>query len=80
MMIAAPPPQFDTFDKDIIIIPINHNNTHWCCAAVNIAEKRFEYYDSLGRPRDFVYKVRHSLGFPPLSRAPPDACTSSGSP
>lgn len=52
--------QFDTFEKDIIIIPVNHSNMHWCCSAVNIKEKRFEYYDSLGRPRDFVYQVRCS--------------------
>ncbi|GAA5996917.1 uncharacterized protein JCM10292_006084 [Rhodotorula paludigena] len=47
--------KFDTFEKDIIIIPVNHNNNHWCCAAINLAQKRFEYYDSLGRPRPFVY-------------------------
>ncbi|BGP22120.1 sentrin-specific protease 1 [Rhodotorula toruloides] len=47
--------RFDTFEKDIIIIPINHNNSHWVCAAVNIALKRFEYYDSLGNPSAFVY-------------------------
>ncbi|GAA5873304.1 hypothetical protein JCM3774_005936 [Rhodotorula dairenensis] len=48
--------RFDTFAKDIIIVPVNHKNMHWCCAAINIREKRFEYYDSLGSPRDFVYK------------------------
>ncbi|CDR37142.1 RHTO0S02e11188g1_1 [Rhodotorula toruloides] len=47
--------RFDTFEKDIIIVPINHNNSHWVCAAVNIALKRFEYYDSLGNPSAFVY-------------------------
>ncbi|TKA57179.1 hypothetical protein B0A53_01135 [Rhodotorula sp. CCFEE 5036] len=49
--------KFDTFEKDIIIIPVNHSNMHWCCAAVNIKEKRFEYYDSMGKPRDFVYQA-----------------------
>ncbi|GAA5979097.1 hypothetical protein JCM10908_002803 [Rhodotorula pacifica] len=49
--------RFNTFEKDIIIIPINHNNMHWCCSAVNLREKRFEYYDSLGSPREFVYKT-----------------------
>lgn len=52
--------QFDTFEKDIIIMPINHNNAHWVCAAVNISLKRFEYYDSLGHPSAFVYDVRFS--------------------
>lgn len=58
--------QFDTFEKDIIIVPINHNNSHWVCAAVNIALKRFEYYDSLGNPSAFVYDVR--LGLFPVHR------------
>jgi len=40
--------QFDVFEKDIIIFPINIRNSHWTCAAVNVKEKRFEYYDSLG--------------------------------
>ncbi|GAA5855357.1 hypothetical protein JCM9279_001695 [Rhodotorula babjevae] len=48
--------RFDTFEKDIIIVPINHNNSHWCCAAVNIKLKRFEYYDSFGKPAKFVYE------------------------
>ncbi|GAA6000909.1 hypothetical protein JCM10207_004714 [Rhodosporidiobolus poonsookiae] len=47
--------KFDTFDKDIIIVPINQGGNHWVCAAVNIADKRIEYYDSLGRARDSVY-------------------------
>ncbi|GAA5960418.1 hypothetical protein JCM3765_007505 [Sporobolomyces pararoseus] len=40
--------KFDTFQKDIIIFPINIRNSHWTCAAVNLKKKRFEYYDSLG--------------------------------
>ncbi|KPV77041.1 uncharacterized protein RHOBADRAFT_12319, partial [Rhodotorula graminis WP1] len=48
--------RFDTFEKDIIIVPINHNNSHWCCAAVNLKLKRFEYYDSFGKPAAFVYE------------------------
>lgn len=40
--------KFDVFEKDMIIFPININNSHWTCAAVNIRDKRFEYYDSLG--------------------------------
>ncbi|GAA5898647.1 hypothetical protein JCM8208_004722 [Rhodotorula glutinis] len=48
--------RFDTFAKDIIIVPINHNNSHWCCAAVNLNLKRFEYYDSFGKPAKFVYE------------------------
>eukprot|EP01117_Protostelium_nocturnum_P019120 TRINITY_DN8197_c0_g1_i2.p1 TRINITY_DN8197_c0_g1~~TRINITY_DN8197_c0_g1_i2.p1 ORF type:complete len:574 (-),score=241.18 TRINITY_DN8197_c0_g1_i2:408-2129(-) len=39
--------KIDVFEKDKIIVPI-HLGMHWCLAVVNIKEKRFEYYDSLG--------------------------------
>ncbi|GAA5974112.1 hypothetical protein JCM11641_003443 [Rhodosporidiobolus odoratus] len=48
--------KFDTFEKDIIIIPINQGGAHWVCAAVNIAKKRIEFYDSMGQPRPKVYQ------------------------
>ena len=38
--------KFDTFKKDLIIIPV-HLGMHWVCAAINLRRKRFEYYDSL---------------------------------
>ncbi|GAA6030010.1 hypothetical protein JCM8097_009213 [Rhodosporidiobolus ruineniae] len=47
--------KFDTFAKDTIIIPINQGGSHWVCAAVNIRDKRIEYYDSLGSARPVVY-------------------------
>ncbi|GAA5873467.1 hypothetical protein JCM16303_001134 [Sporobolomyces ruberrimus] len=40
--------KFDAFEKDVLIFPINIGNSHWTCAAINVREKRFEYYDSLG--------------------------------
>ncbi|GAA5849995.1 hypothetical protein JCM9279_004875 [Rhodotorula babjevae] len=46
---------FETFEKDIIIVPINHES-HWSCAAVNLKLKRFEYYDSLRKPDPVVYE------------------------
>jgi hypothetical protein len=52
------PCQFDVFKKDIIILPVNLGNAHWVCAAINIREKRFEYYDSMGNPDKGVMKVR----------------------
>jgi hypothetical protein len=52
------PEQFDTFAKDIIIVPINLGGSHWVCAAVNFEKKRIEYYDSLGKARPAVYAVR----------------------
>ncbi|GAA5920613.1 hypothetical protein JCM6882_001973, partial [Rhodosporidiobolus microsporus] len=47
--------KFDTFAKDIIIVPINQGGNHWVCAAVNLAKKRIEYYDSMGGPRPKLY-------------------------
>ncbi|CEQ39194.1 SPOSA6832_00708 [Sporobolomyces salmonicolor] len=48
--------QFDVFAKDIIIFPVNLNNSHWSCAAINLEKKRFEYYDSFGGELKLVYK------------------------
>ncbi|KAJ9101474.1 hypothetical protein QFC19_005125 [Naganishia cerealis] len=39
--------KIDIFAKDIIIFPINQNNVHWVCGAINIKDKRFEFYDSM---------------------------------
>ncbi|OZJ06857.1 hypothetical protein BZG36_00144 [Bifiguratus adelaidae] len=39
--------KIDIFSNDYIIIPVNINNAHWCCAAINFVEKRIEYYDSM---------------------------------
>ena len=49
--------QFDLFSKDIILIPINHSNSHWTAAAINFRRKRIESYDSMGMDRNNVYKV-----------------------
>lgn len=35
-------------DCDRILLPVHVGNNHWCCACINVAKKRFEYYDSLG--------------------------------
>jgi sentrin-specific protease 1 len=37
----------DVFALDKVIVPI-HLKVHWCLAVINVKEKRFEYYDSLG--------------------------------
>eukprot|EP01090_Pellita_catalonica_P021597 TRINITY_DN8128_c0_g1_i1.p1 TRINITY_DN8128_c0_g1~~TRINITY_DN8128_c0_g1_i1.p1 ORF type:complete len:514 (+),score=59.98 TRINITY_DN8128_c0_g1_i1:326-1867(+) len=37
----------DLFAKDKVLIPV-HLGNHWCLAVINIRDKRFEYYDSLG--------------------------------
>lgn len=40
--------RLDLFSKDLILIPINHANEHWTCAAINLRKKQIEAYDSLG--------------------------------
>jgi sentrin-specific protease 1 len=49
--------QMDIFSKDIILIPINHNNSHWTGAAINFRRKRIESYDSMNLDRRQVSKV-----------------------
>lgn len=49
--------QFDLFSKDIVLIPVNHNNAHWTSAAINFRHKRIESYDSMGMDRGNVFKV-----------------------
>ena len=53
-------PQFDIFAKDIVLIPINHNNAHWTAAAINFRRQRIESYDSMGMSRRAVFEVRSS--------------------
>lgn len=48
--------KFDLFSKDVILIPVNHNNAHWTAAAINFRKKRIESYDSMGMSRASVYK------------------------
>ena len=47
----------DVFSKDIILIPVNHNNAHWTAAAINFRQKRIESYDSMDLDRSDVYCV-----------------------
>ncbi|TRM61417.1 hypothetical protein BD626DRAFT_77397 [Schizophyllum amplum] len=49
--------KIDLFSKDVVIMPINHSNTHWTSAAINFRRKRIEYYDSLGSRSTMVYKT-----------------------
>ncbi|KAG8220076.1 cysteine proteinase [Butyriboletus roseoflavus] len=54
--------KFDIFSKDVILIPINHNNSHWSGAAINFRRKRIESYDSMNLDRHQVFKnIRHYL-------------------
>jgi len=47
--------KFDVFQKDTVLIPVNHNNVHWTLAAINFRKKRIESYDSMGVFRPTVY-------------------------
>ncbi|KAG7099478.1 hypothetical protein E1B28_001326 [Marasmius oreades] len=47
----------DIFSKDMILIPVNHNNMHWTGAAINFRRKRIESYDSMNTmDRSRVFK------------------------
>ncbi|KAG7450262.1 cysteine proteinase [Guyanagaster necrorhizus] len=54
--------KFDLFAKDMVLIPVNHNNMHWTAAAINFRRKRIESYDSMNMSRQLVFKLlRHYL-------------------
>lgn len=52
------PKKNDVFKLDAVLIPINLNNVHWVCAVVNIRNKRFEFYDSMGSWNQDIVDVR----------------------
>ncbi|RPD63185.1 cysteine proteinase [Lentinus tigrinus ALCF2SS1-7] len=49
--------KIDIFSKDIILIPVNHNNAHWSAAAINFRKKRIEAYDSMSMNASSVFKT-----------------------
>ena len=40
--------KIDVFSKDILLVPINSNNTHWYFATIDLRDKQTRVYDSLG--------------------------------
>ncbi|PPQ63528.1 hypothetical protein CVT24_004756 [Panaeolus cyanescens] len=52
--------KIDIFAKDVILIPVNHNNAHWTAAAINFKQKRLESYDSMATLDQGVFKVLKS--------------------
>jgi sentrin-specific protease 1 len=52
--------KLDLFSKDVVLIPINHANSHWTAAAINFRKKRIESYDSMGAPRPRFTRYRCS--------------------
>lgn len=57
--------KFDLFSKDVILIPVNHSNSHWTAAAINFRKKRIYSYDSMGTARPEVHKVVPAPFFTP---------------
>ncbi|KAF9821845.1 hypothetical protein IEO21_00275 [Rhodonia placenta] len=47
----------DIFQKDVVLIPVNHGNSHWTAAAINFRQKRIESYDSMGIVRPNVFRL-----------------------
>ena len=37
----------DVFSHKLLLVPINHNNTHWCLAVVDVEQRTIEYFDSM---------------------------------
>jgi sentrin-specific protease 1 len=52
--------KIDIFNKDVILIPVNHQNSHWTAAAINFKEKRVESYDSMGIAKEKVFMYLRS--------------------
>ncbi|KZT06770.1 cysteine proteinase [Laetiporus sulphureus 93-53] len=58
---------FDLFEKELILMPVNHGNSHWTAAAIDFRRKRIESYDSLrlaGEPlrhREVFKRLREYL-------------------
>ncbi|WAR21980.1 hypothetical protein MAR_015954, partial [Mya arenaria] len=50
------------FDKDIIVIPINENNTHWTLAIVLVKEETIIYSNSYGDNANTQYTDTSSCG------------------
>jgi len=50
----------DIFSKDVVLMAINHGNSHWTSAAINFKAKRVEAYDSMGYRRDEVFSTLRS--------------------
>mmetsp|Transcript_6538 Transcript_6538/g.18517 ORF Transcript_6538/g.18517 Transcript_6538/m.18517 type:complete len:786 (+) Transcript_6538:26-2383(+) len=52
--------KIDIFELDKVIFPV-HLGNHWCCAVINMREKRFEYYDSLGSPNSSCIQMMRTF-------------------
>ncbi|KAH7104166.1 cysteine proteinase [Auriculariales sp. MPI-PUGE-AT-0066] len=49
--------RIDIFAKDVVLVPVNHSNSHWTAGAINFRSKRIESYDSMGIRRPNVLQM-----------------------
>ena len=52
--------QVNIFEKDLVLFPINVGNAHWVAGAIDMRNKRVDYFDSLGTAgpgKDEVFDV-----------------------
>ncbi|EGZ22159.1 hypothetical protein PHYSODRAFT_488787 [Phytophthora sojae] len=52
----------DSASRDIVLIPVNCNNNHWCCIMINRATQHITFYDLLNSKYALhVRAVAHKL-------------------
>lgn len=56
--------KFDLFEKDVVLMAVNHDNVHWTTAVINFRKKRIESYDSCGGSHQNVCDVSTFLQIP----------------
>ncbi|VUZ52975.1 unnamed protein product, partial [Hymenolepis diminuta] len=48
----------DIFSQDLVLIPIHHENNHWCLICIDFRVKTISYYDSLhGRNNQCLRRI-----------------------
>ena len=53
--------QFDLFALDRLLIPINLQDTHWCCAVVEVPERIVRILDSMSSQDNYGAHLGHIL-------------------
>lgn len=48
----------DIFDNELLLLPININNEHWCFVIIDLISNEIRYYDSLPNVFD-IYTDKH---------------------
>ena len=47
----------DLFSYRRVFVPVHVHGNHWCLGCVHVAERRIEYYDSLGGSNDTFFST-----------------------